>query len=293
MPKKMPIYLKLVLTMMLWGGTFVAGRIAVQSVSPFTAAWGRFLIASACLLVMVWRVEGRLPRLTRRQGGLAVLMGLTGILSYNAFFFAGLQFVPAGRAALIIALNPIAIALGSALFLREPLTSQKILGIIISLCGAAWVITQGQPLQILSGGVGLGELLILGCVLSWMAYTLTGKAAMGQMSPLVSTAYGCFAGTVFLAVPALIGGGWGELLGVRPSALASMAYLGGLGSAVGFCWYYDGVRTLGPARAGVFINLVPVSAIILGALILQEPMTPSLLLGGMLVIIGVLTTNRG
>ncbi|MEO1590932.1 MAG: DMT family transporter [Cyanobacteria bacterium J06632_22] len=286
------IYLKLVLTMMLWGGTFVSGRIAVQTLSPFTAALGRFLVASICLLLVVWRVEGHLPRPRGRQWLLLGLLGLSGIFSYNAFFFAGLQFIEAGRAALIIALNPIAIALGSALFLGEKLTRPKILGILISLLGATWVITQGQPLTVLQRGLGLGELLILGCVLSWMAYTLTGKAVMVQLSPLVANAYGCLAGTVLLSIPALAGGAIGEFATMGPATVASLAYLGVLGSAVGFCWYYDGIRAIGPARAGVFINLVPVSAIILGAVILQETLASSVLLGGLVVIIGVLTTNR-
>ena len=289
----MSVYLKLVLTMALWGGTFVAGRVAVQSLSPFTAAFGRFLVASICLLLLVWRVEGRLPRLKPRQWGLVGLLGLTGIFSYNAFFFAGLQFVEAGRAALIIALNPVAIALGSALFLREPLTPKKILGIVISLLGAAWVITQGQPIAAFQTGLGLGELLILGCVLSWMAYTLTGKAVMGRLSPLVSSTYGCLAGTVLLAGPAVASGALGQFAQMGLPALASLVYLGVLGTAVGFCWYYDGVLAIGPARAGVFINLVPVSAIILGAAILKEPIALSVLLGGLLVVGGVLITNRG
>ena len=279
--------------MMLGGGTCLAGRAAVQSLSPFTAALGRFLIASVCLLLVVWRVEGQLPRPQGRQWLLLGLLGLTGIFSYNAFFFAGLQFVAAGRAALIIALNPIAIALGSALLLRERLSRLKIAGILISLLGAAWVITQGQPQQIFRGGLGLGELLILGCVLSWMAYTLTGKAVMGQLSPLVSTAYGCTTGTVLLIGPAVASGGVGQLTSISLPALASLAYLGILGSAVGFCWYYDGIPAIGPARAGVFINLVPMSAIVLGAVLLGEPVTASLLVGGALVVTGVAVTNRG
>ncbi|MEL7505539.1 MAG: DMT family transporter [Cyanobacteria bacterium J06554_6] len=292
----MLVYLKLVLTMVLWGGTFVAGRLAVSPtvgmLSPFTAAFGRFLIASVCLLVMVWRVEGRLPLLKERQWWLVGLLGLTGIFSYNAFFFAGLQFIEAGRASLIIALNPVAIAIGAALFLRERLSRQKIAGIVISLLGASWVITQGQPQLLLRGNIGLGELLIFGCVLSWMAYTLTGKAVMGSLSPLLATAYGCVAGTALLSVPAIANGAIEQLVGINLTALASLAYLGILGSAVGFCWYYDGVRTLGPARAGVFINLVPISAIAMGAMLLREPLTASLVYGGLLVIVGVFITSR-
>jgi len=76
------------------------------------------------------------------------------------------------------------------------------------------------------------------------------------------------------------------------TAWVSILYLGIFGSAVGFSWYYDGLRQLGPARAGVFINLVPVFAILLAALMLNEIPSPALLLGGLLVILGVILTNR-
>ena len=286
------IYLKLVATMLLWGGTFVAGRIVVQDMPPFVAAFCRFAVASVSLLALTSRIEGKLPRLHRRLWMPIGLLGLTGILAYNAFFFAGLQTVPAGRAALIIALNPVAIALGAALFLKEPLTRQKVLGIALSLLGAAVVISGGSPMDILRGQVGLGELMLLGCVVSWMGFTLIGKTVMADLSPFATTTYACVVGAIFLLWPALGNG----LLEVIPKASLmtwfGIGYLGILGSAVGFSWYYDGVRQIGPARAGVFINLVPVFAIVLAALVLKEAPSPSLLLGGGLVVAGVALTNR-
>ena len=72
----------------------------------------------------------------------------------------------------------------------------------------------------------------------------------------------------------------------------ALLYLGGLGTAVGFIWYYQGIRTIGPVKAGHFINFVPLSAIILAYLILKEPVTLSLLVGTILVISGVITVQR-
>jgi drug/metabolite transporter (DMT)-like permease len=69
-------------------------------------------------------------------------------------------------------------------------------------------------------------------------------------------------------------------------------YLGLLGSALGFIWYYEGVQRIGPSRTGVFINIVPVSSILLAVLILGEPLSPSLGVGAVLVVGGVCLMNR-
>ena len=99
-------------------------------------------------------------------------------------------------------------------------------------------------------------------------------------------------GTVLLLPVAWAEGLWQTVPNLNQGALLSVFYLGVLGSAVGFCWYYDGVKAIGPARASVFINLVPVSAILLAAFFLGETLTTSLAMGAALVICGVSVTNR-
>lgn len=285
-------YLKLLITMALWGGTFIAGRLVVQDMGAFSAAFCRFAIASLALLFLTYTIEGTLPRPPQKLWPPIALLGLTGIFAYNVFFFSGLKTVEAGRAALIIALNPVAIALGAAIFLKDPLTRTKLAGIGLSLLGAAVVISDGDPVKLLRGDVGLGELFMLGCVISWMSYTLLGKAVMAELSPFAATTYACMSGAFMLLGPALGEGLAGSIASATVTTWGGLLYLGVLGSAVGFSWYYDGLRQLGPARAGVFINLVPVFAIALAALFLNETPTSSLLLGGSLVIAGVVLTNR-
>lgn len=292
-PVAIATYLRLVAAVLLWGGTFTAGRVAVQSVGPFSAAFCRFAIASGCLLLLGGRIDGRLPRLTARQWPWVLLLGLTGIFAYNALFLMGLQTVPAGRGALIIALNPVVIALVSAAIFGERLSSLKLAGIVLSFTGAAIVIGQGNPLALLSGQVGRGELYLLGCVASWAAYSLAGKVAMGFLSPVAATTYACLVGAAALLPPALAEGLASQWRGFPPAAWTSIAYLGVLGSAVAFSWYYAGIRAIGPAKASAFINLVPPSAIAIAAVLLKEPVTPSLALGAIVILSGVAATNRG
>lgn len=286
------IYLKLLLTAFFWGGTFVAGRILKENVGPFSAAFLRFAVAAALLLVVVWKREGRLPRLVPAQRVPVMLLGLTGVFAYNAFFFKGLQFISAGRASLVIANSPVLIALFSAWFYKEKLTPVRIFGILLSVTGAMVVISRGRFAGIFQGGVGFGELMICGCVLSWVAYSLIGKKVMQAISPLVATAYAAFIGMLFLSIPAWIEGLAGDMPHYTLPDWGSIVYLGVFGTVIGFVWYYEGIRQIGPMRAGLFINFVPVSAITLAFLVLSEPLTLSLLIGACLVLTGVYLTNR-
>jgi drug/metabolite transporter (DMT)-like permease len=74
--------------------------------------------------------------------------------------------------------------------------------------------------------------------------------------------------------------------------IASIVYLGAFGTVIGFIWYYEGVKAIGPARTAVFNNLVPVFGIIMAALLLNEPILTSMVVGGALVIAGVTLANR-
>ena len=284
------VRLKLVFTAIFWGGTFIAGRVVTRYMGPFSAAFLRFLIASVFLFFLIWREEKRIPLLSYRQFFLLVLLGISGIFAYNYFFFSGLKLINAGRAAIIIANNPIFISLFSVLIFKEKLTALRALGILLSVSGAIWAISRGNVGMVL-GQVGLGEIFISLCVASWVTYTMIGKAIMMRLSPLLSVAYSSLIGTLLLLYPALQEGLWNQLGSFHLNAWASVFYLGFFGTVLGFIWYYQGIKELGPMKASIFINFVPISAIILSFLILQEPITISLLGGALLVITGVYFTN--
>ncbi|WP_019505968.1 DMT family transporter [Pleurocapsa sp. PCC 7319] len=285
------LYVKLVLTMAIWGGTFVAGRVVSQTINPFTASFSRFAIASVCLGLLTFPGQNKLPRLTFRQVLLVILLGLSGVLAYNIFFFVGLKEISASRAGLIIALNPVAITISSRIFFQEKLTSLKIIGIFISFLGAALVITEGNISSLIAHGVGKGELSILGCVVSWVIYSLLGKLAMQELSALTTTTYAIWSGTILL-LPLAIGEQKNQLPNINLLTGVSLAYLGVLGTVVAFNWYYDGIKAISAAKAAIFINLVPVFAIIFSVLFLQESLSYILLLGGSLVILGVSLVNK-
>jgi drug/metabolite transporter (DMT)-like permease len=289
--KYLTIYLKLLGTGFFWGGTFVAGRIVARDVGPYSASFMRFALASVMLLTVVYRMEHRFPKLRPADILPLILMGMTGVFAYNVCFFKGLQIITAGRAALIVANNPVFIALFSAILFKERLTIFRVAGIMLSVTGAMVVISRGNLIEALGGGVGTGELWILGCVASWVAYSLIGKTTVAHISPLVSVCYSSIAGAAMLAVPAFSEGLCQQIGNFGLSEWGGLIYLSLFGTVLALTWYIDGIKRIGPTKASIFINFVPVSAVFLSFLILHEPITSSLLVGLVFVSFGVYLTN--
>ena len=287
----MLIYLKLLLTAIFWGGTFVAGRSLAQNVGPFSAAFFRFAIASVFLVFLTWKIEGKLSALKKSQILPVLLLGMTGVFCYNLFFFKGLKLIEAGRAAIIIANNPIFIAIFSAVFFKEKLNAVKTAGIMISVSGAIVAISRGNLAELLQGNLGWGEFYIFLCVASWVVFSLLGKAVMSGLSPLASVTYSSLTGTIMLFIPAFREG-LTNCIHYSMSDWWNIFYLGFFGTVLGFVWFYEGINQIGPTKAGLFINFVPISAILSAYLILDEPLTISLLIGTLLVTAGVYLTNR-
>ena len=289
------IYVKLTLVALFWGGTFIAGRILAASMSAASAAPGRFAIAALLLAALAWRFEGGLPKLSGRQVVTTFALGATGIFLYNLCFFAALARMPAGRTALFVALNPVATAVLLSVVVRERLSAGRWAGIAIALFGALVVISRGQVLRALTDlgdTFGGGERFMLCAVLSWAAYTVIGRRALDGLSPLAATTYATLWGLALLIVAQLLGPHAGGGAPLTWQAAASMLYLGAVGTVVAFVWYSQGIREIGPARAAVFTNLVPVFGVLLSVALLGEPLSGSMLAGGALVIAGVALTNR-
>ena len=287
----MTTYIKLFLTACFWGGTFIAGKAIAGSVHPYCASFLRFSIASFFLILLTRQKMNHFPVPNPGQLLLIILLGATGVFAYNLFFFTGLKHINAGSASLIIATNPILISFFSAQIFKEQLNLIKIVGLLLSVSGAMLVITGGHLSNLIELKLGLGEMLICGCVLSWVCYSLLGRSIMVSLSPVASVCYSSIAGTLFLLVPALQHGLLEQISGYHLIDWASLFYLGFFGTVLGFYWYYEGIEQIGPTKSSVFINFVPISAILLSFFILHEPITLSLFSGGVLVITGVYFTN--
>ncbi|WP_428826132.1 DMT family transporter [Azonexus sp. IMCC34842] len=285
-------YFKLIATMFMWGGTWIAGRVVAQELTaPLAVPAFRFLLAGLVLAGVALASEGRIPRpRTGSEWGIVTGLAVTGIFIYALCFFYGLKYITAGRGALVVALNPVLVALAAWFLGQERMTPRKLAGVIVALAGCLTVVGNGDPLALLQGAVGTGEWLILGCALCWTAYTFIGRRATKTLSPLAATLWASLLGALLLGVTALLQGG-NELAEWSWRVWTSVLFLAIGGTALAFTWFADGVKQLGAARASIFVNLVPVFAVLQAAVLLNEHLGLAVLAGGLLVIAGVWLTS--
>lgn len=284
------VYLKLICVALMWGGTFIAGRIVTAELSPTLSALLRFGFAAILLVLILLKSTGGFPHLSVQQHVYAILMGLTGVFAYNLFFFAALSRIEAGRTALFVSLSPILTILAMRIFFQERLGRINYLGVCLALMGTLIVVSRGEFFAAFAQSFGTGEMMMCGAVLSWVIYTICFKQT--QIPALTMTTYSLLWGTGFLLLSA-----WPELrssglMDISWSSWLSILYLGAFGTVLAFIWYAEAIHSIGASRTIIFNNLVPVFAVLLAFLILNEPITWSMLVGGSLSFIGVILTNK-
>jgi drug/metabolite transporter (DMT)-like permease len=284
------LILKLILVALFWGGTFIATRIATKTFEPFQGACLRFIIASALLLPLVWKRNNTFFKINFNQFLLLLALGLSGIFFYNYFFFKGLKMVEASHGALLVALNPSMVLIGTSIIYKEKITWLKTAGLVLSLLGVSLVISKGNIAGLFSS-FELGDAFMLGCPFCWAIYTLLLKKVTDQgITRLVANAWASFAGCIMLGLFAIQ-----EPIPVSIpfNAWIALAYLGIVGTVVSLLWYTEGIEKLGTTRTATFTNLVPVFALLLSVLILKEQVPWYTYFGGALVIAGIYLVHSG
>lgn len=282
------VHAKLIGMAAVWGASWPAGRSLAHDMPPVTAAMSRFVVTSTVLFAWMLFLRG-FPRLSRQQWVEIVLAALTGVLIYAICFMMGLERVEAGRASLVITLTPAMTMLFAIPFYKERVDGWKVIGMVAATIGAIIVLSHGQPARFLTAGVGLGETLLLGCVVSWAIYSLIIKSVLTRLDPMTATAMTSLVGTAMLVVASLVIDGPRAL----PDAHWSMTTLGVIlflsvgATVVGYAWYFDGIAKLGAGEAAGYITLVPVFGVASSAWLMGETVDLSLVAGGGLALAGL------
>ena len=271
-------------TMIVWGSTFVATKSVLDEAGPFAVTALRFGIGLLVLLPFAYR-RGFRVRLALEPAFL--LFGLTGIVLYFGLQNLALVFTSAANAALISAGVPVAAALLARTFLKERIPLPRLLGIGLSIIGVL-LVSDTTP----SGGAPeaiLGNALMVVAVVGYGAYAVQGRAMRGgERYPAVVATTASFAAGLLFLIP--LAAGEALLFGtpqLGPRGWLVVAYLGAGASALAmFLWNYA-LRHVAASAAALYINLVPVVG--LGfALLFGERVGAAQLVGGALAVGGVL-----
>jgi len=283
-------WLLFILLGFLWGSSYLFIKIGVDAgLQPFTLVSMRLLIGAALLAAVVLIAREGLPRDLKTYGHLAVLGFFSVALPFMLITWAELS-VDSSLAAVLTGAVPLFVIPFAALILRdERITLNKVIGILIGLVGVAIVV--GFDPASLAGDELVAELALIGAAASYAVGGVYARRNVHGLRPMIPALFQVTFGLVMVGIPAILLEG-PIRLDIRPEALFAVVWLGLLGSGAAYLVFFRLLGHWGATRTSLVAYLLPIWGILLGALVLAEPVDARLILGTALVIGGIALVNR-
>jgi drug/metabolite transporter (DMT)-like permease len=284
-------YLHLVAATLMWSGNSVAGRLIVGEASPMVVTALRWGITTAALATFMLPRIAADWRLLRPKLPLLALLGTGGYTGFNALFYAAAHTTSAINISILQGAIPLFVFLIAVAFLGQRLRPAQIAGLALGLAGVVAVATDLDPARIAGFAFKLGDLFILTASGLYAVYTV-----LLRLRPAVSglSLFTVMATAAALTSLPLVGLEWaaGALQAPTPKGWLILGYIAFFPSFLGQLHFMRAVELIGPARAGLFTNLIPVMGALMGAAI-GEPFGLPQLVGLVLVVGGILWAERG
>lgn len=263
-------YLLLTLTALFWSGNFVLARAIHADIPPLALSFWRWLIAFTLLLPFIVKPLKQEWPLLKVQWRRVVLLALTGISGFNSLVYLGTQYTNATNALLINAFIPVLTLLFSWLFLRLHLLRTQLIGVSISVVGVMVILSRGEWQVFTALSFNRGDLLIFVAAICWALYTLWMKGLDPRINRIVFLAVIIFIGILGIVPFYLWEWMYAPALHLSHEIVFSFIYVGIFPSVLAVWFYNYGVSQVGPARASLFIHLMPVFGTLMSSMFLGE-----------------------
>jgi drug/metabolite transporter (DMT)-like permease len=286
-----PIVL-LVLTTLIWAGHSIVGRLAVGQIGPMTLTTLRWGVALVPILIVARPALRRDWPVLRAHWPYMVAMGALGYTAFNALFYVAAHRTTALNLSIIQGAIPAIVLIGARVFLGARFTVLQALGALTTMIGVAAIAAQGDLARLAALAFNEGDVMMLVAAILYAGYTigLRERPRVSAMSLLAGMALAAFVTSVPLMIWEVASGGF-----IWPTAagLATLVYVA-LGPAfISQVFFMRGVELIGPGRAGVFVNLVPVFGAIMAVVLLGEPFAAYHVVALLLVVGGIAIAQRG
>ena len=265
-----PVTVLLVLTALFWAGNTVAGQLAVGHVRPFQLVFLRWIMVASVLWALYGReVRAHWPVIRPRLGALA-LLAFVGFTAFNILFYIASESTSAVNIGILQGAMPGLVLVGTVLAYRTRVTAVQIGGVVLTMIGVILIATRGDPASLLTEAVNRGDALMLVACVLYAAYTVALRNRPAMPGAAFFTLLAVFAALTSLP-PAI-----GEALLTEGYAAPTMQgwlvtlYVAIFPSCLAQLFFLRGVDAIGPGRAGVYINLVPVFAAFLAIVLLGQ-----------------------
>ncbi|MGE5341193.1 MAG: DMT family transporter [Candidatus Omnitrophota bacterium] len=276
----------------LWALNLSIVKLALKEIPSIPFNGIRLLCGSAFLVLWLFKTE-RNFRIKKEHGFKIILLSFSGYTLYQYFFIKGISFTTVSNTAVIFGISPIMISLFSMFFKQEKIKPIAWVGIVLAFTGVYLTISNKSGGFHLNPATLKGDLLIFLAVLLWAQYSVFARPLLKCYSPLKFTTLTMTLGSL-LFVPF----SFNEVAQLHFSTISVrtwlyMGYSGILGLGVGLILWFYSVKQVGNSQTAIYSNIQPLFSIFYAWVILSESIPPSLLLGAVIILLGVICTHLG
>lgn len=287
-------YLYLAGAMFIAGSAVVASKILAGSMPSFLATELGILVGLLFLIPLLFLVKKETFQTDLKTNAILLIQALFGVFLYRIFTFVGLQYTSAANSGLITSCSPVIVALLAFLFLREKLTITRMIGILVVVIGMLAI----NIYPFLNSNMGSlnavkGNLFILLAVLCEALFSILSKVSCKPMSALYRTTIITFYAFILLLPFSVYDGLQYDWSGIELSSVICVLYYGFFVSFLSYVFWFKGIEKVPASNAAVFTSVVPVSSIVLSAVVLKETVMAVHMVGLGCVIGGILISCLG
>jgi drug/metabolite transporter (DMT)-like permease len=281
----------LLLSALIWGGSFIVVKAATETLDPLYLGAVRFLVATPIMVLLLFATRAQV-RLPRKEWPWIVVLGLTGVTFLYVLQYIGIAMTNASTSSLLTDMDVLFIALFSILFLREPMTRLRVIGILFSFVGVIVVVLANLDFSSVSVSEQFlfGSLLVISSSLCWGVFSIVGKRLMQTYSEITITTYAFLIGTVCY-LPLVGGSLVSSLQKTTLPGWAAILYLAIVSTIIAYLAWYYALKRVDASQAAVYLSFIPLTTIVI-AILLGERMTVPFFVGAGLIIYGVYLTQR-
>lgn len=284
-------YLLLVMAALFWGGNAVAGKFLADSLPPVSISFTRLAIGFLIMSPVIVRLFKREMAMFRENFKLLLFLAVTGVIGFNLLIYWAVNYTSAINATLLNSTSPLFIFLLSALLLGEKMELKYWVSMAVSFIGVLFVITHGSYDRLIALKFNIGDLIMVLAVISWALYSIFIRKISDKMSSIAIFGFTLTIGFAIMIPAVAIELSCVSIAMPSISDWSALIYIGIFPSICSFLLWNRAVALIGPSRASISLNLIPVFGAIAAFFVLDEVIALPQIIGGCLVFIGVFITS--
>lgn len=278
-------YIYPLIAVLIWAFNSIVNKLAADAIDPAAISFYRWLIAFVVISPFVIPSVMKQRKVIKQYLVKFFVLGALGMCMFQCLAYYAAQTISAGLMGVANGIIPLLTLLLSLFILHTKLTFNLMLGCILSFVGLVWLVSNGDPLALLSNGINQGELLIIIASFSYALYGVLLKSWAIPVTPWASLYIQILFGLICLLPLFIL---YTDNIALTAKNIPLVLFAGIPASVIApFAWM-AGIRLLGAYKNSIFLNFSPIFTIIIATIWLNEPITLNFILGSCLVLIGVL-----